>query len=154
MQNQLSFARPVKVEDEGVGKEKEKYVLKPLFPGCEADTLVPLIDNDDIGKFVQPFLDDVDALHGKGLTASSGLWTPREMCAVWRKVTGKQIWYEGDVESEDSRDKVDRSDEDTRYYGVGSRKALNWTLAQMEESPSDWQSYVKRVEEKEGWFKG
>ncbi|CAI6298570.1 unnamed protein product [Periconia digitata] len=145
MQNQLSFSKPVKQANENQ-QGGETYILKPLFPGCEADTLVPLVDNEDIGKYLQPFLDDQDRYNGVGLVASSEFMTPRDMCAVWRKVTGKEVWFENEEEVK----RIDRGGEDSWYYGDGSRKALEWTLEQMEGKTTSWEDFVKR--EEGAWF--
>jgi uncharacterized protein YbjT (DUF2867 family) len=151
MQNHLTFSKPVKQNH----SDSEAWVLKPLFPGCEKDTLVPLIDNEDIGKFLQPFLDDVEGHHGAELTAASAFVTPMEMCAVWSRVTGKLVRFEGaEMRGEEEKKGLgeDRGSEDSWYYGTGSRKAMEWTLGQMGEKTTNWEGFVKRVESDGGWF--
>jgi hypothetical protein len=136
MQNHLTFSRVMK-ENNGDG---EAWVLKPLFPGCERDTRVPLVDNEDTGKFLQPVLDDVVGRTGAELTATSAFVTPVEMCAGWSRVTGKLVRFEGaEVRGENEKERLqeDRSSEDSWYYGKGSRKAMEWTLGQMEEETDE-----------------
>lgn len=144
MQNQLTFSKPVREE----GDRDGTYVLKVLFPGCEAHTLVPLVDNEDIGKYLQPFLDDTEKYDRVGLTACSAFVTPVQMCEVWSRVTGRVVEFEKKGDGVGGTD----GDGDSWYYGEGSKKAMEWTLAQMEEKATSWEEFVGRVEAEDAWF--
>ncbi|KAF2689360.1 NAD(P)-binding protein [Lentithecium fluviatile CBS 122367] len=145
MQNQLTFARPQQQED-------GKYVLKRLFPGCESTTLVPLVDIEDIGRFLQPVLDEPERYTGMRLTGCRAFVTPVEMCRAWERVAGVEVIFEGDNngDGEDVGVKGEKDTwggggkEDSPYYGPGSKEALEWTLAQMEEEPGSWEGFVER----------
>lgn len=138
MQNHLTFGKPTK-RDDGT------YVMSRPWPTADKKTLVPLVDNDDIGKYLQPFLDDPGKYAGTGLTASTAFYTPIEMCETWSKVTGAEVVFEG---ASDQLLEVSAA-KDSQYYGSGSKRALGWTLAQMEEVPSSWEEFVRKHEP---WF--
>ncbi|PVI00326.1 NAD(P)-binding protein [Periconia macrospinosa] len=150
MQNHLTFSKPVEEEERGGGGQGDRG-------RCEAHTLVPLVDNEDIGKYLQPFLDDVEEKYdGVGLTACSAFVTPVHMCEVWSRVTGKVVKFEkegGDGGGVTGGGGARGGDGDSWYYGEGSRKAMEWTLAQMEEKTTSWEEFVERVEGEEAWFR-
>lgn len=140
MQNHLIFARPKKSQE----LNTSHYVMEQPFPMADSKTLIPLIDIADIGKYLQPFLDDPEKYNRASLTAATAFYTPREMCETWTKKTGKQVEFGGPLGESN-----ENLSEDSLYYGAGSSKALEWTLAQMVDRPSSWESFVERHEP---WF--
>ena len=143
MQNHLlDFAKPIKRED-------GMYEMKKIIPTWNSQTLIPLIDIDDIGQYLQPFLDNPEKYNQKSLTAATGFYTPEQMCETWTRVTGYDVRFEGSFDGQEKDVTMQDTNQDSPYYGAGSKDALDWTLAQMEEAPSDWNSFVQRTNP---WF--
>lgn len=74
-----------------------------------------------------------------------------EMCKIWSRVTGFEVLCEGESDMKEGEQEAQgkSSTKDSPYYGVGSNEVLDWTLAQMEERPRSWGSFVERYEP---WF--
>lgn len=132
MQNHLGHSKPKKVEKDGA----PHYVLEPPVPIITSKMWLPYIDIADIGMFLQPALDDPEKFNGVNLTASQAYYTIEELCETWKKKTGTEVEFVGPLGEE--------TDEESIYYGPGGRKAMEWTLAQMEDTPSTWESFVER----------
>lgn len=134
------------------------YVMSKPWPTATSTSSIPLIDIEDTGKYIQPFLNDPKKYNHAILTASTAFYTPAEISETWTKVTGHEVKF--DEEHDDvshsgmTQDQKDAFVEnsvarESTYYGPGGREHLEWTLAQMEERPSTWETFVKR---NESWF--
>ena len=123
------------------------------------DTLLPLIDIADTGKFLAPVLFDPNKYNGKVLTAATAFYTPKEMVDAWTKVTGKKVIFAqrtgGAPTGALSPEMVKSLKEsngligDYSYYGPTGKKDLEWTLAQMTEETTSWGNFVQA---NEPWF--
>lgn len=123
------------------------------------DTLLPLIDITDTGKFLEPVLLNPDKYNGKTLTAATAFYTPQQMVDAWAKITGKNVIFVqrtgGAPMGALSPEMVNSMKESTglisdySYYGPTGKKDLEWTLAQMQEEPTSWEDFVKA---NEPWF--
>lgn len=123
------------------------------------DTLLPLIDITDTGKFLEPVLLNPDKYNGKTLTAATAFYTPQQMVDAWAKITGKNVIFiqrtGGAPMGALSPEMVKSLKESTglisdySYYGPTGKKDLEWTLAQMQEEPTSWEDFVKA---NEPWF--
>lgn len=119
----------------------------------------PLIDIKDAGKFIVPALLSPDKYNGKRFTAATAFYTPTAMVEAWKKVTGKEIkldeanpgaWGQGvPPHVLEILQEVTRVLEDYAFYGPTGQEDLDWTLAQMDDSPTTWEKFV---EENEPWF--
>jgi uncharacterized protein YbjT (DUF2867 family) len=67
------------------------YILPSL---CNADTLLPLIDITDTGKFVGAILAEPDKYEGKFFAAAEGLYSYSQMAEILSKVTGKEVKFQ------------------------------------------------------------
>lgn len=143
MQNHLESMKPKK-RDDGI------WVMGKPWPTADPNTLVPLVDIEDTGKYLQPFLDDPGSYDKARMTASTAFYTPVEMCKTWSQVTGCNVQFEGSKNTSGGFSVNDMATEkDSMYYGEGSKKELDWTLVQMEEKPNTWENFVKTHEP---WF--
>jgi hypothetical protein len=143
MQNHIETMKPKK-RDDGV------WVMDKPWPTADSKTLVPLVDIEDTGKYLQPFLDDPEKYDRVKLTASTAFYTPVEMCETWSKVTGNTVQFGGSTAEQRDDSEIGKAvEKDSHYYGVGSKEELDWTLAQMEEKPGSWENFVKTHEP---WF--
>ena len=123
------------------------------------DTLLPLIDITDTGKFIAPALLTPDKYIGATFTAATAFYTPRQMVDAWTKLTGSTVIFAqktgGDPMSALSPEMVQSLKEsaglmsDYLYYGPTGKRDLEWTLAQMQEKPTGWDEFV---EANEPWF--
>ncbi|KAI8949168.1 hypothetical protein F4801DRAFT_603651 [Xylaria longipes] len=55
------------------------------------DTSLPLVDIQDVGKFIAPALLNPEHYHGKRFACATALYTLLEMVDTWTKVTGKKV---------------------------------------------------------------
>lgn len=123
------------------------------------DTLLPLIDITDTGKFLEPVLFAPEKYNGKTFTAATAFYTPQQMVDAWTKVTGKKVVFVrrtgGAPMGALSLQMVTSLKESTglisdySYYGPTGKKDLEWTLAQMHEEPTSWEDFIKA---NEPWF--
>ncbi|KAH8589149.1 hypothetical protein B0O99DRAFT_637359, partial [Bisporella sp. PMI_857] len=67
------------------------YVFATL---CKNDTLLPLVDVTDVGKWVATILEEPDKYQGKVLAAAQGLYAWDEIAQIISKATGKTIKYQ------------------------------------------------------------
>jgi uncharacterized protein YbjT (DUF2867 family) len=67
------------------------YVLASL---CNADTLLPMIDITDTGKFVGAILAEPDKYEGKFFAAAEGLYSYTQMAEALSKATGKEVKFQ------------------------------------------------------------
>lgn len=128
------------------------------MPG-NPDSLFPLIDIRDAGKFIAPALFHPDLYHGKNFTCATAFYTPTEMAETWTKVTGKTVRSrptEDGVEyitlSEEQKDASKKAKgliTKYFYFGPTGKGDLAWTLEQMTEKPKTWEDFVK---EHKPWF--
>ncbi|SCU99894.1 LAMI_0G01530g1_1 [Lachancea mirantina] len=68
-----------------------RYVLRNLW---NRDTMLPLIDPRDSGKFVAPVLADPEFFAGKHIAGVSGVYTPVQFAETVGEATGKHVEYE------------------------------------------------------------
>lgn len=118
-----------------------------------------MIDINDTGKFLVPILLDPDKYHKTSFTAATAFYTPAEMVRGWTKITGKEMKFvQADSGSSNQalppetakmlKDGAGLIDE-YHYYGPTGQKDLEWTLAQLDDSPTTWEKFV---EANEPWF--
>ncbi|KAL9593035.1 MAG: hypothetical protein Q9219_007693, partial [cf. Caloplaca sp. 3 TL-2023] len=120
-------------------------------------TACPLIDITDTGKFLVPVLLNPDEYNGQSFTAATAFYTPAEMVEGWRKITGKRITFLQNHSEElglppemaKMLSEGAKLVNDYQYYGPTGRKALDWTLSQMDDKPGTWENFVKA---NEPWF--
>ncbi|KIW42565.1 uncharacterized protein PV06_06104 [Exophiala oligosperma] len=153
MQNFVRIMKPKKRV--GVDGETE-YVLAQPFPGATLDTALPLIDIEDTGKFIAPFLSDPEKYAGKQFFACTGNYTIREICQTWTTATGTKIVYDEQVDAiaesdmgEAVKESLKNRDRSQGYYGPEGDEGIDWTLAQIQEKLTTWEEFVKR---NEPWF--
>ena len=151
MQNFVEIMKPKKMRD-------GTFVMPKPWPTATSTTLVPLVDIEDTGKYVQPFLSHPEKYKHASLTASTAFYTPLEICEIWTKSTGFEVKFDETQDgvsnssmTKEQKDSLTKSNvaHTSRYYGPKGREGLEWTLAQMEEMPNTWESFVKR---NEPWF--
>jgi len=128
------------------------------WPTATASSLIPLVDIEDTGKYIEPFLEDPENHNHVKLVAATGFYTPKEICATWSKVTGEKVVFDeehngvsGSTMSKEQKDALSASNvaSESTYYGPGGEEGLKWMLAQMKESPATWESFIERHEP---WF--
>lgn len=121
------------------------------------DDSCPLIDITNTGMFLVPVLLHLDKYDKKRFVAATGFYTPAEMIEGWKKITGKEMKYnQAGVGSIGLPPEVVKMFiegagliNDYEYYGPTGRKDLEWTLAQMDDKPTTWESFVTA---NEPWF--
>ena len=123
------------------------------------DTLLPLIDITDTGKYLAPVLFDSTKYNGKTFTAATAFYTPQQMVEAWIKVTGKKVVFTQRTggasmgaltpEMVESLKESNGLIGDYSYYGPTGKKDLEWTLAQMNEEVTSWEEFVRA---NEPWF--
>ncbi len=141
-------------------KEEEEYVVSQPWPGAGLDSLVPLIDIEDTGKYVAPFLVDPNKYAGSRFWACTRFYSVEEICRVWTDVTGKKVvfdervdWISGGGTATVMKDALEKSLGKTGkangYFGVEGEEGVKWTLEQVGEKLTTWEEFVKRSEP---WF--
>jgi len=110
-----------------------------------------MIDITDTGKFIAPILLNPDKYNGKSFTCATAFYTPQQLIEGWTNVTGKNVTYEqihearGNLTAEMSGElKKSLGLIDIHsYFGPNGEKDLEWTLAQMEETPNNWEQFLR-----------
>jgi uncharacterized protein YbjT (DUF2867 family) len=130
MQNFITHVCP---RPNGDGTFAISNVIKP-------DTLVPLIDITDTGKWIGAILADPSKYEGKFFAAAAGLWTFTEACAIMSKVSGKTIKYQQVPDEiykgflpEGMRESLYEMwvlNRDYGYYGEGQEGMVQWAKSQ------------------------
>ena len=118
-----------------------------------------MIDINDTGKFLTPVLLNPAQYEGKRLTCAAAYYTPLQLVNGWAKVTGKRVVYEqttmDDVNSnltaEMKRELKSNAGfmDKCSYFGPTGEDDLKWTLDQMNETPTEWEDFLKA---NEPWF--
>ncbi|KAL6250227.1 hypothetical protein RBB50_002528 [Rhinocladiella similis] len=151
MQNFVEIMKPKKRA--GGGGE---YVLAQLFPGATLGTVLPLIDIEDTGKFVAPFLAEPEKYTGKQFFACTRNYSIEEICSTWTDVTGTKVVYDEKVDaitesnmSDEVKASLKNRDRSLGYYGAKGEEGIDWTLKQVKEKLTTWGEFVKRCEP---WF--
>lgn len=123
------------------------------------DTVIPMIDIIDTGKFIAPILLDPVKYSGESFTCATAFYTPLQLVEGWTKVTGTEVRYEqtssGEKHralTEDMHKQVKKNRgfiDDWGYFGPTGKTDLEWTLAQMAEKPTSWEDFLRN---NEPWF--
>ena len=124
-----------------------------------------MIDIDDTGAYLAPILlSPPEIYHGKNLTCATAFYTPTEVVAGWKEVTGHDVKIVHvdagarmlsasipDMSPEMQKVLREASGllKEYGYYGPTGRKDLQWTLDQMEDKPTTWKVFVRK---NEPWF--
>ncbi|RDW84826.1 hypothetical protein BP6252_02416 [Coleophoma cylindrospora] len=152
MQNFLVIMKPRKKKEEG------PFIMSRPWPNATVDSLVPLVDIEDTGKYLEPFLLDPDKYNQVVFMASTAFYTPREICQTWSRVTGKTVEFDGTADwasnehmSPEQKKKLTDSNvsSGSNYYGPRGKEGLEWTLAQVGNELTTWDTFVER---NEPWF--
>ncbi|KIW17658.1 hypothetical protein PV08_04853 [Exophiala spinifera] len=148
MQNFVKVMKPKK----RAGGNGE-YVLAQPFPGATLDTELPLIDIEDAGKFVAPFLEEPEKFAGKQFFACTRNFSIGEIRDTWTDVTGTPVVYDDAVSDNNMNEAVKASlknrNRSLGYYGAKGDEGIEWTLQQVKEKLTTWEEFVKRGEP---WF--
>lgn len=123
------------------------------------DTLLPLIDISDTGKYVAPILLEPEKYHHKNFTAATAFYSLQQIVETWSQVTGRLVTFvpkpAGSVSAGMTPEMIKVQEEsaglirDYQYYGPTGPKDLEWTLAQIKEPLTTWEEFVKK---NEPWF--
>ena len=114
------------------------------------DLHVPLIDINDIGKYLKPALLDPGKFDGSRLFASSGYYTASKMVDSWSRICGKGVRWatvtEVDEFSTNSNDTRFLREDDLLtkfgYYGPDGQQQLEWTRSQLLETLNTWEEFL------------
>ena len=120
----------------------------------DLDTEVPLIDITDTGKFVAPALLDPEKYNGRRLTSATAYYTLKQIIEGWKTVTGKDVKYTqipvgAARESTMTPKMLEVLGEvgglltEYSYFGPTGKKDLEWTLAQVEDPLTSWETFVR-----------
>jgi uncharacterized protein YbjT (DUF2867 family) len=151
MQNFVHIMKPKKAYN-------GTYVMGKPWPTATSSSLIPLVDIEDTGKYIESFLEDPEKHNHVKLMAATGFYTPNEICETWSKVTGRNVVFDeehdavsGSTMTKEQREALTTSNvaSESTYYGPGGEEGLEWTLTQMKEPPATWKSFVERHEP---WF--
>ena len=118
------------------------------------DTELPLIDITDTGKFVAPALLEPEKYNGKRLTSATAYYTPKQLIEGWKTVTGKDVKYTqipvgAARESSMTPKMLEVLNEvgglltEYHYFGPTGKKDLEWTLAQVKDPLTSWETFVR-----------
>ncbi|KAL9615220.1 MAG: hypothetical protein Q9167_000314 [Letrouitia subvulpina] len=126
---------------------------------ANSDTLLPLIDISDTGKYLAPILLEPEKYHLKTFTAATAFYSLQQIVETWSQVTGRTVTFVPRPPDSASAGmtpemvKVQRESagliKDYHYYGPTGPKDLEWTLAQIKEPLTTWEEFVKK---NEPWF--
>lgn len=116
-----------------------------------------MIDIGDTGKFIVPILLHPEKYNGARFIAATAFYTPAQLIEGWKKVTGKEMRFlQTSGGGSDMPPEIAKVMKDIvglidvhQYYGANGQKDLEWTLAQMDDSPTTWEYFVKA---NEPWF--
>ncbi|KAL8786619.1 MAG: hypothetical protein Q9195_008141 [Heterodermia aff. obscurata] len=141
MQNFQTMFRP-KLGDDGTPQ------LNLSWP---AHTRLPLIDIADTGKFVAPALFDPVKYDGKRFSAATAYYESGPLVEAFSKDAGKEVKYvEGGPEASNMPPEIATAlkemkgfIEDLEYFGPTGKEDLEWTLAQLKDKPTTWESFVE-----------
>lgn len=113
-----------------------------------------MIDITDTGKFVAPALLDLAKYNGKRFTSATAFYTPKQMIKTWKLVTGKNVTYtqipigaaRGSAMTPKMAEALKESAgliNEYSYFRPTGKKSLEWTLAQVEDPPTSWETFVR-----------
>lgn len=131
-----------------VQAEDGTYQLKLGWP---ATTPLPLIDIGDTGLFVAPALLDPARYHHKRLTCATTFYPSSSLVPALSKAAGREVKYVHNEspskgmppEIAEAMREVNGFMEEVKYYGPTGPEDLQWTLEQLEEKPTTWESFVE-----------
>lgn len=126
---------------------------------AKSDTLLPLIDISDTGKYLAPILLEPEKYHHRTFTAATAFYSLQQIVETWSQVTGRIVTFvprpASSVSAGMTPEMVKVQNEsaglirDYQYYGPTGLKDLEWTLAQIKEPLTTWKEFVKK---NEPWF--
>ncbi|KAH6714136.1 NmrA family transcriptional regulator [Leptodontidium sp. MPI-SDFR-AT-0119] len=122
-------------------------------------TRIPLVDIRDTGKYLAPILLNPEKYDGKRFISATGFYTPNQVIDIMMEVTGEKLsWIQLSLKDFASSLPAHFRDELTEsarmlceydYYGPTGEKDLQWTLNQMDGTPT---SFEKCLVEQGPWF--
>jgi uncharacterized protein YbjT (DUF2867 family) len=147
MQNFLTFSKP-----QPSPSNDGTYVLGNI---CPSESLVPLIDITETGKWVAAILADPDTYSGSFFSAAEGLYTWSEIAQIMSKVSGKTVRH---VKVPDEVFKGFFPEGWTReayfdmfrfigewgYYGEGMKGDVEWTREQVRGEITGLEGFLRR----------
>ncbi|KAH6616898.1 hypothetical protein C7974DRAFT_442791, partial [Boeremia exigua] len=147
MQNFMSHRMPPRLSSANDGT----YVLANL---CKGNTLMPLIDATNSGKWVGAILAKSDEYEGKYFAAAQGLYTWDEIAQIISNVTMKTVEFQH-VPDDVFRDwmpeglRYDLHDMYTMfrehgYYGKKTRENITWAAERARRSPMSLEEFLRR----------
>ncbi|KAL9039863.1 MAG: hypothetical protein Q9214_004705 [Letrouitia sp. 1 TL-2023] len=126
---------------------------------AKPDTLLPLIDISDTGKYLAPILLEPEKHHHRTFTAATAFYSLQQIVETWSQVTGRIVTFvpkpAGSVSAGMTPEMIKVQNEsaglikDYQYYGPTGPKDLEWTLDQIKEPLTTWEEFVKK---NEPWF--
>jgi hypothetical protein len=119
-----------------------------------------MIDITDTGKFLAPILLNPQKYNGKSFACATAFYTPLQLVDGWTNVTGKKVTYQQAIDVNQAKGNLTKEMhkvlKESRgliskysYFGPNGRQDLEWTLAQMTETPNIWEDFVRA---NEPWF--
>jgi uncharacterized protein YbjT (DUF2867 family) len=118
------------------------------------DTLYPLIDITDTGKWIGAILADPDKYEGKFFAAAERLYTMPEACELLSKYTGKTVKYQQLPDEtfkgflpEGTREmyyEMWAFIRDYGYYGSDEKEQIEWTAKQARGKLTSLEEFLKR----------
>lgn len=127
------------------------YVLGNL---CKSDTLMPLIDITDTGKWVGAILADPDKYEGKMFAAGERLYSYKEIAEIMTKVSGKTVNHAQLPDEvfrgfmpEGYRDPLTEMFilfRDYGYYGENMKQDVEWSAKQARGHLTNLEEFLSR----------
>lgn len=116
---------------------------------------LPLIDITDTGIYVAPILLEPEKYNGKNFTAATAFYPTQEIVDIFSKVTGRKLVFRQvsspkemhlDMPPDMADALSDMHGLITTYgmFGPTGKDDLAWTHAQLKDSLTTWDEFVKR----------
>ncbi|KAL8687959.1 MAG: hypothetical protein Q9218_006010 [Villophora microphyllina] len=116
----------------------------------------PMIDITDTAKYLIPILLHPDEYNGKRFVAATAWYTAADVVDAFKKVTGKEMQFiqagkgSTGLELPPEIEKVLQESsglmEEYKFYGPTGAEDVEWTLAQMDDPPTTFESFVRANE--------
>ncbi|EHK26389.1 uncharacterized protein TRIVIDRAFT_63701 [Trichoderma virens Gv29-8] len=147
MQNLINF----RMAPRSSPTEDETYVISNC---CNQDTLMPLIDVTDTGKWVGAMLAEPEQHEGKAIAAGENLYTWAEIAKIFSQVSGKDVRFQH-ISDEAFRSNLPeglRDDlldmyqlfRDYGYYGMTMKDDVAWGAKQAKGRLTSLEEVLKR----------
>ena len=116
---------------------------------------LPLVDILDTGVYIAPLLLNPDKYNGKIFASATAFYSTKEIIDTFTRVTGRKLIYV-DVKSPEEMNKAMPPEmakvlADLRgvlieygLFGPSGKKDLTWTHAQLKDSLTSWEEFVRR----------